>query len=473
MAEPYFPGGPVPQGLGKTLEDFQKLGKGLLVGETADILGLPADLTGLYYDMRYGNTPQGIQSLIDRFGSEALAKKFMGEEFPEFGMNLESAGRLMAPGALLSKGIASARIAAKMRNRPPSDGGFGGPQFAMAGAGASKLPPPTTGETLMMTADNMPTAPREPQRAQIFEDDYLKKDVSTSAQLSKDGVFFSNLLQEIENIGTGQGELQQLKQTRMPILENFTTKKGKKAQRPKRDESGNIMYQDGVTTRVEGIEFPMTGSQILEKFKTLKDGTNSRLYKEAEETGLIRYLELNPKEKFEADGGKEKLYNIASQFTPEIESRVYRESDIQAIEAEAQDIMNKIATPNMTNEEIAALQARGDELADRKRKTLMGMGNLTQQRIDPGGDAVYDVIHTIYGTGARGNEIVGASINKLGETQSVKQELKKLEDFFKSTGDTDSLKKLTQSYSEHGFGSAVDGGYFAHTRAVDGFMGLS
>jgi len=278
MAEPYFPGGPVPQGLGKTLEDFQKLGKGLLVGETADILGLPADLTGLYYDMRYGNTPQGIQSLIDRFGSEALAKKFMGEEFPEFGMNLESAGRLMAPGALLTKGIASARIAAKMRNRPPSDGGFGGPQFAMAGAGASKLPPPTTGETLMMTADNMPTAPREPQRAQIFEDDYLKKDVSTSAQLSKDGVFFSNLLQEIENIGTGQGELQQLKQTRMPILENFTTKKGKKAQRPKRDESGNIMYQDGVTTRVEGIEFPMTGSQILEKFKTLKDGTNSRLY---------------------------------------------------------------------------------------------------------------------------------------------------------------------------------------------------
>ena len=110
MAEPYFPGGPVPQTLDQTVDDLSRIGKGLLVGETADILGIPADLVGLYYDMRYGSTPQGIQSLIDVAGSEALAKKFMGEEFPEFGMNLESAGRLMAPGALLSKGIASARI---------------------------------------------------------------------------------------------------------------------------------------------------------------------------------------------------------------------------------------------------------------------------------------------------------------------------------------------------------------------------
>ena len=481
MAEPYFPGGPRPQGLGKTLEDFQRLGKGLLVGETADILGLPADLAGLYFDMRYGSTPKGIESLINRFGSEALAKKFMGEEFPEFSFenfgkdeNLESAGRMFAPGALLTKAIASARLAARLKNRPPSDGGFGGPQFAMAGAGASKLPPPTTAETLMMTTDNVPAAPREPERVQVFEDDYLKKDVNTSAQLSKDGVFFSNLLQEIENIGTGQGELQQIVQTRVPILENFKTKAGKKAQRPKRDESGNIMYQDGVTTRITGLDFSKnpTSTEILETFKTLKGGKSNRLYKEAEETGLIRYLELNPDEVFGSNSGKEKLYNIASQFTPEIESRIYRESDIQAIEAESQDIMNKMATPNMTTEEIAALQARGDELADRKRKTLMGMGNLSQQRIDPGGDAVYDVVHTIFGTGARGNEIVGSSIDKLGETQVVKQELKKLEDFFKSTGDTDSLKKLTQSYSEHGFGNAVDGGYFAHTRSVDGFMGF-
>ena len=40
MAEPYFPGGPKPQDLGKTLDDLKRFGKGLLVGETADILGL-------------------------------------------------------------------------------------------------------------------------------------------------------------------------------------------------------------------------------------------------------------------------------------------------------------------------------------------------------------------------------------------------------------------------------------------------
>ena len=79
------------QTLDETLLDLKRIGKGLLVGETADILGLPADLIGLYYDVRYGETPQGIQSLIDTIGSEALAKKFMGESFPEFGMNLESA----------------------------------------------------------------------------------------------------------------------------------------------------------------------------------------------------------------------------------------------------------------------------------------------------------------------------------------------------------------------------------------------
>ena len=73
--------------------------------EKQDILGLPADLIGLYYDVRYGETPQGIQSLIDTIGSEALAKKFMGESFPEFGMNLK---RRVATGVLLTKAIASA-----------------------------------------------------------------------------------------------------------------------------------------------------------------------------------------------------------------------------------------------------------------------------------------------------------------------------------------------------------------------------
>ena len=157
MAEPYFKGGPRPQSLDDTLDDFKKIGKGLLVGETADILGLPADLVGLYYDVRYGETPKGIQSLIDQYGSEALAKKFMGQDFPEFGFdNLESAGRAMAPGALLAKGIATARLAARgiKPPSPPSDG--------LALQSATDVPanntyimdvPKTTGEKLAMTAN--------------------------------------------------------------------------------------------------------------------------------------------------------------------------------------------------------------------------------------------------------------------------------------------------------------------------------
>ena len=161
MAEPYFPGGPVPQGLGKTLEDFKRLGKGLLVGETADILGLPADLTGLYYDVKYGQTPAGIQSLIDRYGSEALAKTFMGKDFPEFSFdnigkdeNLESAGRALAPGALLTKAIATARLASRTNKYPPNNGGGG---YALATAGGDNLlnplndVPETVGERLYMT----------------------------------------------------------------------------------------------------------------------------------------------------------------------------------------------------------------------------------------------------------------------------------------------------------------------------------
>ncbi len=483
MAEPYFPGGPKPQDLGKTLEDLQRFGKGLLVGETADILGLPLDAIGLYYDVRYGQTPQGIQSLIDRFGSEALAKRFMGKDFPEFSFEnfgqdteggIESAGRAFAPGALLTKAIATARLAARMKNRPPSDGGFG-PQFAMAGVGASKIPapPPTTAEQLMMTTDQtLPSMPEPPKKADVFEDDYLKKDVSIAARMSKDDVFYSNLLQEIENLGTGQGELQQIMQTRMPMLETFTTKKGKTAQRPMRDDAGNIMYEQGVTTRVEGIEFPMTGEQILEKFKTLKGGINSRLYKEAEEVGLIRYLELNPKERFEAADGKEKLYNIASQFTPDIEVNVYKESDQLALDSQIANLKSAAADPTLAQEQKTDFLNQIRNLEAIKNRSRQGMGNKGQQRIDPGGDSVYDVVHTIFGTGSKGNKLLGSSVDRFNSTNTVKKAYQELEDFFKSVGDTDSIKELRRSYSEHGFQDAVDGGYFAHTRAVDGFMGF-
>jgi len=157
MAEPYFKGGPRPQSLDETLDDFKKIGKGLLVGETADILGLPADLLGLYYDVRYGETPKGIQSLIDQYGSEALAKKFMGQDFPEFGFdNLESAGRAMAPGALLAKGIMTARLMARGIKPPPP------PSDDLALQSATDVPanntyimdvPKTTGEKLAMSAN--------------------------------------------------------------------------------------------------------------------------------------------------------------------------------------------------------------------------------------------------------------------------------------------------------------------------------
>jgi len=479
MAEPYFPGGPRPQGLGKTLEDFKRLGKGLLVGETADILGLPADLAGLYFDMRFGGAPQGIQTLIDRFGSEALAKRFMGEDFPEFGMNLESAGRVLAPGALLSKGIASARLAARLRNRPPSDGGFGGPQFAMAGVGASKLPPPTSAERLAMTAgDDLPAVPPEPEKAKIFEDDYLKPDVAKSAEISRDGIFFSNLLQEIENIGTGQSQLGELVSERLPIykkdLDGNLVKDKKGNPIPEKGPDGRVLFGTDTRTRIKGIDFNKnpTGAQILGTFKQLKGGINNRLYKEAEEVGLIRYLELNPKEVFGANAGKEKLYNIASQFTPELDTRVYRASDGQAIESQISQAKNDLSQPNLTLEQKENLTDLIADLQSKQRMTQRGMSNMGAQRIDPGGDAVYDVVHTIFGTGSKGDEIVGSSFPGLGETPEVKKSLIQLEDFFKAAGDTESLKKLQRAYSEHGFDEAVPGGYYAHTRAVDGFMGF-
>jgi disulfide oxidoreductase YuzD len=282
-----------PQDLAKTLDDFRRIGKGVAIGETFDLVGLPADAADAFFSIRKALFPysdlgeaRAAEELAKGIGSEALIKK-AGIDIPEMGFNLESAGRVMAPGFLLTKGAIGLKLLSQMMDKtPPPAGGL-----AMATVGASKIPapPPTTAEQLMMTTDQtLPSMPEPPKKADVFEDDYLKKDVSLAARMSTDNVFYSNLLQEIENLGTGQGELQQIIQTRMPMLETFTTKKGKTAQRPVRDDAGNIMYEKGVTTRVEGIEFPMTGEQILEKFKTLKGGINSRLYKEAEEVGLIR-----------------------------------------------------------------------------------------------------------------------------------------------------------------------------------------
>lgn len=466
-----------PQDLAKTLDDFRRIGKGVGVGETFDILGAAPDLADAFFSIRKSLFPYSdlgeakrAEELAKGIGSEALIKK-AGIDIPEMGFNLESAGRVMAPGFLLTKGAIGLKLLSQMMDKtPPPAGGL-----AMATTGASKIPapPPTTAEQLMMTTDEtLPSIPEPPKKADVFEDDYLKKDVSLAARISTDNVFYSNLLQEIENIGTGQGELQQIIQTRMPMLETFTTKKGKTAQRPVRDDAGNIMYEQGVTTRIEGIEFPMKGAQILEKFKTLKGGINSRLYKEAEEVGLIRYLELNPKEKFKADGGKEKLYNIASQFTPDIEVNVYKESDQLALDSQIANLKTTVADPNLTQEQKTDLLNQIRNFEAIKRRSRTGMSNKGQQRIDPGGDSVYDVVHTIFGTGSKGNKLLGSSVDRFNSSNTVKKAYAQLEDFFKSVGDTTSIKELKRSYSEHGFNDAVDGGYFAHTRAVDGFMGF-
>ena len=391
-----------PQSLGKTLEDTKRIGKGVAIGETFDILGAPADLTDAFFSMRKALFPysdlgeaRAAEELAKGIGSEALIKK-AGIDVPEMGFNLESAGRVMAPGFLLTKGAIGLKLLSQMIDKtPPPSGGF-----AMATTAASKIPdplPPTPSEQLISTmaaSDNLPSTPEPPKRADVFEDDYLKKDVKIGAAISKDGVFFSNLLQEIENIGTGQGELQQLKQTRMPVFEAGKGKKGKPI--PKKDEFGNVIYQEEITTRVEGIEFPMTGAQILEKFENLKGGINNRLYKEAEEVGLIRYLELNPKEKFEAADGKEKLYNIASQFTPELEVNVYKESDQLALDSQISNLKNNASNPNLSQEEKTDLLNQIRNLEQVKRRSNTGMKNKGEQRIDPGGDSIYDVVHTIF-----------------------------------------------------------------------------
>ena len=103
----------------------------------------------------------GIQTLIDRYGSEALAKTFMGKDFPEFSFenfgkdeNLESAGRALAPGALLTKAIATARLAARANKYPPNNGGGG---YALATTGGDNFinplndVPETTAERLYMS----------------------------------------------------------------------------------------------------------------------------------------------------------------------------------------------------------------------------------------------------------------------------------------------------------------------------------
>jgi len=495
MVQPYFKGGPTPQTLDQTVTDLKRIGKGLLVGETADILGLPADLLGLYYDVRYGQTPEGIQSLIDTIGSEALAKRFMGEEFPEFSFenfgkdeNLESAGRLLAPGALLTKAIASARLAARLKNPPEGGiGSLGDQQLALAGAGAGKVPMGTGEQLLMTRADDgsgaVTPTPMPKQAKRMDDDAFLRRgdDVKLGSVLSKDGEIFSNLLNEIEKIGTGDSQLSrtQLEGIGQPIMESFVTDKGKKASRPKLDAQGKKIYNrtEEVTTGINFANNP-TGAAILEIFGKLPGGKNNRLYKEAREVGLLRYLELNPDEVFSKESGKAKLYNIASQFTPEVTAITYKQSDVAQIRADI-IALESLKTNAVTQAEKDRLSALIKDKQDLESRTVNAMNNVSAQRIDPGagnknadgtdGTIATDNVHIMFGRGERGEQLVGKDILKAGndDPPEVKEALGELETFLKDAGDTDNLNKLRNTYTDHSYSKTK--AYDGHGRLIDTF----
>ena len=484
-----------PQSLDKTFDDFARLGRGLLVGETADILGLPADLLGLYYDVRYGQTPEGIQSLIDTIGSEALAKRFMGEEFPEFSFenfgkdeNLESAGRALAPGALLAKAIASARLIARLKNPPEGGiGSLGDQQLALAGAGAGKVPMGTGEQLLMTRADDgsgAVTPTPMPKQARLMDDDaFLRRgdDVKLGSVLSKDGEIFSNLLNEIEKIGTGDSQLSrtELKGIGQPIMESIITRKGKKGFQPKLDAQGKKIYNrtEEVTTGINFADNP-TGATILEKFETLPGRKNNRLYKEAREVGLIRYLELNPDEVFSKESGKAKLYNIASQFTPEVTAITYKQTDIAQIRGEI-IALESLKTNAVTQAEKDRLSALIKEKQDLESRTVNAMTNVSAQRIDPGagnrnadgtdGTIATDNVHIMFGRGERGEQLVGKDFLKADndDPPEVKEALGELETFLKDAGDTDNLNKLRNTYTDHSYSKTK--AYDGHGRLIDTF----
>ena len=500
MAEPYFPGGPVPRTLDQTVDDLSRIGKGLLVGETADILGIPADLVGLYYDMRYGSTPKGIESLIDRYGSEALAKKFMGEEFPEFSFenfgkdeNLESAGRMFAPGALLTKAIASARLAARMGKYPPSNGGGG---FELATVGGGKLDPiddvpETASEKLFMTRsdDTGGGAAKAQQEEKFFENERPE----IESRLNPDGTIFSNLLNELEKIGDTSSKLSVKKPTMVPKRDSNNNLV--------RDAAGNIIKEPGAP-QIKGIDFTKkpTGAELLAYFKNdldpsfskkfggqgLRDmdgsGLSSRLGKEAVESGLIRYLELNPDEVMT----KQKVVNLASLFKPQINITAYSKneelglrSEIARLESEITALIPTIPTTQNIKDapairtkqaELDALKARQREYNTHNPWSYAGVQNIKVQDLARGGGALsennQDIIRkdtlTFLFSGNDGQAALMGRVVDKSSTNEVDKTINEIDDYFKAMGETTSLKELL-SGSRHGY--AIPN-YFGHVRAT-------
>ena len=474
MAEPYFPGGPRPQSLSKTLEDFKRLGKGLLVGETADILGLPADLVGLYYDVRYGQTPQGIQTLIDRYGSEALAKTFMGKDFPEFSFenfgkdeNLESAGRALAPGALLTKAIATARLAARANKYPPNNGGGG---YALATTGGDNFinplndVPETTAERLYMS-QGFPGGgqSKKAKTEDPFFDELLP---DPDARLNSTGSVFSNLLNELHKIGDEPSKLSRSK----PKVK-FMGKDNRN--RPILEETGEF--------ETKGIDFTKepTGAELLAYFENkltkdmgkkfggegLKDsggsGLQSRLGKEAVESGLIRYLELNPDEVMT----KEKVINLASLFKPQINMRTYSGVEQAELSINIRDLDTRIrALPNgdpskpALERQLKELNEKMDTYNDDNPWSYTGIQELKVQDMARGGGSFSEDNQRLVKTdnftflfsGGDGQQMLLGKKADSSSANEIDKMITEVDDYFKAMGETTSLKQLLPGKT-HGY----------------------
>ena len=196
-----------PQGAKKTADDFKRIGKGIAVGETFDLAGAPADLADAFFSIRKSLFPESdlgqakaAEEVMKGIGSEALIKK-AGIDIPEMGFNLESAGRVMAPGLLLTKGAAGIKLLSKLLDGgPPSSG------FAMAGIdGGSIAPVPrTTAEILMSENANLPAIIKpkyDPGKKYLPKEEVdYQASLAVGADESQQKEIFSPLVLEINQI---------------------------------------------------------------------------------------------------------------------------------------------------------------------------------------------------------------------------------------------------------------------------------
>ena len=146
---------PKPKSLSETFEEIKDIAKGVGIGESFDLAGAPADITDAFFSARKALFPysdlgeqKAAEKLAQGIGAEALIKK-AGVDVPEFGNNLESFGRTIAPGLLIGKTAAGIKLLSRM-----FEGGLPPTGLAPAGVNDPILIdiPKTTGEKLAMTS---------------------------------------------------------------------------------------------------------------------------------------------------------------------------------------------------------------------------------------------------------------------------------------------------------------------------------